>query len=73
MGTTPEEKILKEIAEDAMNFTGIEAIESPDGVEIVERGSAEEKVKFIINHNSVNTKYGDIILAPFEVKAVSEN
>lgn len=73
MGTTPEEKILKEIAEDAMNFTGIEAIESPDGVEIVERGSAEEKVKFIINHNSVNTKYGDILLAPFEVKAVSKN
>ena len=73
MGTTPEEKILKEIAEDAMNFTGIEAIESPDGVEIVERGSAEEKVKFIINHNSVNTKYGDMILAPFEVKAVSKN
>lgn len=73
MGTTPEEKILKEIAQDAMKFTGIEAIESPDGVEIVERGSSEQNVKFIINHNSVYSAYDDMLLAPFEVKAVSKN
>ena len=70
MGTTPDEKILKEIAKDAMDFTGIEAVESPNGIEVVERESQNRKVKIIMNHNYTEASYNDVTLAPFEVKVI---
>lgn len=73
MGTTPEEKVLKEIAAEAMAFAGTEPLESPEGVEIVERSSEERTVKFIINHNYFPASWGPVTLAPFEVKAITEN
>lgn len=70
MGTTPDESILKEIAKDAMDFTGIEATESPDGIEVVERESQSRKVKIIMNHNYTEASYNGVTLAPFEVKVI---
>lgn len=69
IGTTPEEKVLREIAGEAMAFSGIEPVESPDGVEIVTRGS-DQKVTFVINHNGRETSFNGITLAPFEVKVI---
>lgn len=68
MGTTPEEKVLREIAVEAMAFAGIEPVDSPEGVEIVKRAGNGQKVTFIINHNGRETSFNGMTLAPFEVK-----
>ena len=68
MGTTPEEKVLREIAGEAMAFAGIEPVDSPEGVEIVKRAGNGQKVTFIINHNGRETSFNGMTLAPFEVK-----
>lgn len=73
IGTTPDESVLNEILASAMEYAGIEAMATPDGVEVVTRQSDRRTVKFIINHNAHEVEAMNMHFLPFEVKIISEN
>ena len=41
---------------------------SPEGVEVVYRGTDSKKIRMMINHNAQEVKNGEITLAPFECR-----
>lgn len=43
-------------------------IESPEGVEVVERGTKDNKIRFVMNHNQRAVKFEENILKPFDVQ-----
>jgi beta-galactosidase len=53
-----------------MKDNGIEMLGSPEGVEVVARGTEDSHVKMYINHNAYRTETDGIELAPFEVKII---
>jgi beta-galactosidase len=53
-----------------MRDNDIEMLNTPDGVEVVSRGTAEDSVRMYINHNPYRSETDGIELAPFEVKIV---
>ena len=68
IGTTPDADTLTDIISDIIDAVKIEKTSSPDGVEIVKRGTEDNQIKIIINHNAFDTVLDDITLKPFEVK-----
>lgn len=58
-GTTA--KLMRTILADC----SIEAIPSPNGVEIVTRGGAEQKIRILLNHNAYEEKALGVTLPPF--------
>ena len=70
LGTTPDEETLTGLINDIIDAMNIEKISSPDGVEIVKRGTAGNQIKMIINHNDFETVSDDITLKPFEVSII---
>jgi beta-galactosidase len=53
-----------------MKDNGIEMLNTPEGVEVVSRGTAEANVKMYINHNPYRAETDGVELAPFEVKMI---
>lgn len=43
----------------------IEPIPSPDGVEVVTRGTGDRRIRMLINHNAHEVKAGGVVLEPF--------
>ena len=70
LGTTPDADTLTGIISDIIDAVKIEKTASPDGVEIVKRGTDDNQIKMIINHNAFDIALDDITLKPFEVKIV---
>lgn len=68
IGTTPDADTLTDIISDIIDAVKIKKTSSPDGVEIVKRGTEDNQIKIIINHNAFDTVLDDITLKPFEVK-----
>jgi beta-galactosidase len=66
LGCGLDEETEKQLMNVIMKDTGIEPIESADGVEICFRGEGENKVRMIMNHNGYEVNDGDIHLAPYE-------
>ena len=55
-----------------MADSGIETIPSDDGVEVVVRGGAEQRVRMYLNHNAQQAKAGSVTLEPFECRIEPE-
>lgn len=70
IGCTPDEKTLRHIINMPIEEAGINKIQSPDGVEIVQRNSDKQNIQMIINHNSYQIEINGIILKPFECKII---
>ena len=62
-----EDTITEKLMDTIMQENGIDALPSPDGVEVVYRGN-EDKIRMLINHNAYKTEIFGIELAPFECK-----
>ena len=72
IGCGLEEKILKLLMETAMNENNIQMFPTEDGVEIVERGSENHKIKMYINHNQSKIAVDGMELEAFECKIVKQ-
>ncbi len=70
IGCGLDRETLGKLMEQIRKETGIIGIPSPDGVEIVNRGGAEQKIKMYINHNASPVSVDNIQLAPFECRIV---
>ncbi len=68
LGCALDEGTLGRILGRVMEEQQIETVPSEPGVEIVSRGSGEDRVRFVINHNDRPAKDGDAELAPFECR-----
>ena len=66
LGCSVDDATLCRITEKILEESGIKAITSPDGVEIVSRGQGGDKITIIINHNPYKVKTGDTELGPYE-------
>ena len=51
---------------------GICCEESPEGVEIVYRGSEDHKIRITLNHNAREVEMDGVVLAPFECRIEEE-
>lgn len=67
VGCGIDKKGIAHIVNNVISESKISYEESPEGVEIVYRGT-DNKYKIILNHNSYEVKYNKIILKPLEVK-----
>lgn len=67
LGCGMEDAITEKLMDTIMQENGIDALPSPDGVEVVYRGN-EDKIRMLINHNAYKTEIFGIELAPFECK-----
>lgn len=68
IGCGLNEELTKMLTDTVMREHRIETTPSPDGVEVVSRGSGSDKIRMIINHNAKKTEFGSLTLAPFECK-----
>ncbi len=67
IGCTPDENTLNTVLELVLGETDIQKVESPSGVEVVQRGN----IKMIINHNSSPVDFEGLTLKPYECKIIS--
>lgn len=72
IGCGMEYYLTEKIMETVMNENDIRTVPSADGTEVVERGSGNEKIQMLINHNAYETEVLGEILAPFECKIKNE-
>ncbi len=70
-GTSLSYKVLSELVAEILDTAGVESKSSPEGVEVIERCAGRDTIRFIINHNSSNVKYGNRKLKPFECRIES--
>ena len=68
IGCGLNEELTKMLTDTVMREHRIETTPSPDGVEVVSRGTGSDKIRMIINHNAKKTEFGSLTLAPFECK-----
>ncbi|MDO5392724.1 MAG: beta-galactosidase [Eubacteriales bacterium] len=68
IGCGLEEAVLKQIMRKIAAEQGILFEHSIDGVEVVYRGSGEEKIRMVINHNAYEVHNAGETLAPFECR-----
>ena len=66
IGTSLDNGLLSLLVKDILASAQIKTVDSPVGVEVVERGEGKDSIRFIINHNDTNVKYGKLNLRPFE-------
>ncbi|MCM1288419.1 MAG: beta-galactosidase [Clostridium sp.] len=72
IGCGLEEKILKLLMETAMRENDIQMYPAEEGVEVVKRGSENQKIKMYINHNQSKITVDGMELEAFECKIVEE-
>lgn len=70
IGCGLEDKLMTKVMEKVLEGTDIVEEITPEGVEIVERGNLENRVKIYINHNDYSVKVKEFELTPFECKIV---
>jgi beta-galactosidase len=68
IGCGVDEATNSQLMKTVMKDNDIEMLNTPEGVEVVSRGPAEDSVKMYINHNPYRTETDGVELAPFEVK-----
>lgn len=68
LGCGMEETITAKIMGQILADNTIEMVPSDQGVEVILRGGAEQRVRMYINHNDHEAKAGSITLNPFECK-----
>ena len=65
LGCGLDEAITARIIDQIIMDNRIKTVESDDGVEVVVRGGAEQRVRMYINHNAHEARAGSVTLAPF--------
>lgn len=65
LGCGLDESTTAKIMDRIIADNRIETVESDEGVEVVVRGGAEQRVRMYINHNAHEAKAGSVTLAPF--------
>jgi len=65
IGCSLDEATTAGLMEAVMDGCGIRRTATPEGVEAVERGGGEQRIRLLINHNSVPVSMGDTVLEPF--------
>ena len=70
LGCGMEESITEKIISEIIKECDIKTISSPEGVEIVQRGTGSEKITMLINHNPASAEVMGENLAPFECKII---
>lgn len=70
LGCGMEESITEKIISEIIKECGIKTISSPEGVEVVQRGTGSEKITMLINHNPASAVVMGEQLAPFECKII---
>lgn len=70
IGCGLEESVLKQIMEKIAADQEISFEPSPVGVEVVHRGAGKEKACIVMNHNSYEVDFDNVILGPFECRII---
>ena len=70
LGCSIDENLLKQVMGRIMQEVGIVPISSDEGVEFVRRGTDDNTISFIINHNDHTVQVGDFVLKAYECKIV---
>ncbi len=65
LGCSVDDKTLDKLIDGILKDNGIGTTASPEGVEIVTRGTGDNKIRFIINHNPESVTVDGTELAPF--------
>ena len=65
LGCSLDEGTISRLTETILAERGIEAIPSPEGVEIVTRGGAGQKIRMLMNHNAFEAEALGITLPPY--------
>ena len=68
LGCGLEEPVLDRVLEQAAAEQGIALEQTAPGVEVVYRGTGEDRVRLVINHNAHEAAYGGETLAPFQCR-----
>ena len=71
VGTGADDIIMTSIANKILQESNIKTIESPKGVEVVERVLENKKYYFVMNHNGTTIDFGNINLKPYESKILN--
>jgi len=71
VGTGADDIIMTSIANKILQESNIKTIESPKGVEVVERVLENKKYYFVMNHNGKTIDFGNINLKPYESKILN--
>ena len=72
IGCGLENSLMELVIDKALENTTITSEITPDGVEVIERGVANNKVKIYINHNDYPVKFNNIELKEFEYKFITK-
>ena len=72
IGCGLENSLMKLVIDKVLENTTITSEITPDGVEVIERGVANNKVKIYINHNDYPVKFNNIELKEFEYKFITK-
>lgn len=67
IGCGLEERAMTSLIKKIIRSHDIDYIESPEGVEVVRRGSANKGMTMIMNHNAFSVTYEDITLEAYDV------
>lgn len=65
LGCSLDEGTISRLTETILAERGIETIPSPEGVEIVTRGGAGQKIRMLMNHNAFEVEALGITLPPY--------
>lgn len=72
LGCGLEEELLRQVMAKIWEEQGICCEESPEGVEIVYRGSEDHRIRITLNHNAREVEMDGVVLAPFECRIEEE-
>lgn len=70
LGCGMEESITEKIISEIIKESNIKTISSPDGVEVIQRGTGSTKINMLINHNPASAEVMGEKLAPFECRII---
>lgn len=65
LGCALDEKTLAGLMEVILKERGIEEILSPEGVEVVDRGTGTHRIRMLLNHNARTVRMGETELPPY--------
>lgn len=66
MGCAPEDAVVNKITDMLVQSAGLQVVESPEGIEVVERMDEDTKVRIIMNHKDCRIEYKGFSLEPFQ-------
>ena len=72
LGCGLEEELLRQVMAKIWEEQGICCEESPEGVEIVYRGSKDHRIRITLNHNAREVEMDGVVLAPFACRIEEE-